>query len=70
MAELLVETPCQSFALQSINEKVIQDVKGESSLGLSNSGREYAGPKQLEVLVLGAGIIAPTPSQTVYKYSS
>ena len=70
MAELLVETPRRSFAFQSINEKVIQDVEGEFSLGLSDSGREYARPKQLEVPVLEAGIIAPTPSAMVYKYSS
>ena len=49
---------------------MFQDIEGESSLGLSDSRWEYVRPKQLEVLVFQACIIAPTPPQMVYKYSS
>lgn len=39
--EFLIETPSRSLAFQGINEKMIQDIEGEISLGFDNSGWEY-----------------------------
>ena len=40
-AEFLIETPRRSLAFQGINEKIVQDIEGESSLGFDNGGWEY-----------------------------
>ena len=69
-AEFLIEAPGRSLALQGINEEMIQNLKGKSSLGLDDGGGEYTMFEQLEVSIFKPCIITPAPLDLVYKYTS